>query len=339
MAESFITKLLRGAGAGLQTFGRVRGQQLQQQAIGEREQQRIELQQEQQRMQQGELIRELQGEQEAELQKEEDDALERIVFRDPQGAVDRGVTSIGEVRQRFPDLYDQFFNPAVVAERNRQKVEDDRATAEELRTQAKHDSDIKDAEAKRKELAAKLAQSEFDVSPEGRAQKERKRIAEKGEAEFKRKRGAKDPETEKFPSIPESFAAADSVMTEETKRAIAKGLLPKIQKELNISSPRNRKFSLPSDRPVLEREGFNPNKPPSAENLPPDTVPEDFAPAVASKEDVAKRDPDADALQLIKETGLSRNQVNWQTIIDSLGENYAKLVYDKFVELEEKGIY
>ena len=43
--RTFLEKLLGSVGEGAETFGRVRGQQLQQQAIGEREQQRIELEQ------------------------------------------------------------------------------------------------------------------------------------------------------------------------------------------------------------------------------------------------------------------------------------------------------
>ncbi len=150
MARTLLERLGVGLGRGLQTFGQSLVQQRQQRAIGEREQQRIELQEEQQRMQQDEVMRELQGEQEAQLQKEEDDALERIVFRDPRGAVDRGITSIGEVRQRFPDLYDQFFNPAVVAERNRQELED-------RRTGEIHESKLLTEASKRAETAAKIA--------------------------------------------------------------------------------------------------------------------------------------------------------------------------------------
>ena len=108
----------------------------------ERADERLEMDKTQQEMKRTELINRL----EAGLKQQErevmDKELERIVYSDPEGSVAKGYITPSDMQQKWPDLWQQTFDPAYKMDLDAKRLKAMYEANEEARKQQKHEYDM-----------------------------------------------------------------------------------------------------------------------------------------------------------------------------------------------------
>ena len=108
----------------------------------ERADERLEMDKTQQEMKRTELINRLEAGLKQQEQEVMDKELERIVYSDPEGSVAKGYITPSDMQQKWPDLWQQTFDPAYKMDLDAKRLKAMYEANEEARKQQKHEYDM-----------------------------------------------------------------------------------------------------------------------------------------------------------------------------------------------------